>query len=353
MQTMRALRLTTWGQEAELVEVPVPTPGPRDVLLRVGGAGACQSDLHLMHEFEAATAPWRPGFVLGHENAGWVAAAGSDVRHFAEGEAVAVMGAWGCGACERCKHGNDPYCDRPAAAGAPGGGGGLGLDGGMAEYMVVRDADRHLVRLPDSLPPDVAAPLTDAGLTPYHAVRRSLGKLRDPRTTALVIGVGGLGGFGVQVLKALTAARIVAVDSRDEARQAAAAYGADHVLAPGDGTPKQLRELTDGRGVDVVLDFVGASATLELAAAVVRPLGDLTIVGAGGGHATVGFGVLPYEVSVQTTFWGSLPELAEVVDLAARGILRPQVSHYRLDDAVTAYRDLASGAVSGRAVVVP
>src|SRR6266542_2467990 len=105
---MKAFRLTAWGEEGELVEAPVPTPGPRDALLKVGGAGACQSDLHLMHEFEAATAPWQPGFVLGHENAGWVTNVGAEVRRFAEGDAVVVMGAWGCGACGRCAHGNDP-----------------------------------------------------------------------------------------------------------------------------------------------------------------------------------------------------------------------------------------------------
>jgi propanol-preferring alcohol dehydrogenase len=353
MNRMTAFRLTEWGKEGELVEVPRPSPGPRDVLLKVGGAGACQSDLHLMHEFDAATAPWAPGFVLGHENAGWVVEAGAEVRRFAEGDAVAVMGAWGCGRCERCTEGNDPYCDDPGSSPAPGGGGGLGLDGGMAEYMVVRDADRHLVALPGNLAPDLAAPLTDAALTPYHAVRRSLTKLANPRSTALVIGVGGLGAFAVQILAALTATRIVAVDTREEALSAARDAGAVHSFAPDASTAGHLRDLTTGRGVDVVLDFVGNQSTVSLAAAVVRPLGDLTVVGAGGATVTVGFGVLPYEVSVQTTFWGNLTELEEVVDLAARGILRPKVTHYRLQDALAAYRDLAAGKVDGRAVITP
>lgn len=353
MTTMTAFVLTEWGKEGELVEVQRPTPGPRDVLIKVGGAGACQSDLHLMHEFDPATAPWAPGFTLGHENAGWVGEVGAEVRGFHEGDAVAVMGAWGCGLCARCRAGNDPYCDTPSAADAPGGGGGLGLDGGMAEYMVVRDADRHLVALPETLPPALAAPLTDAALTPFHAVRRSLAKLADPRATALVIGVGGLGGFGVQLLEALTSARVVAVDSRPEALTAAVEAGADHTFAPGDATASDIRDLTGGRGVDVVLDFVGNAATLALAGSVVRPLGDLTVVGAGGAHMSVGFGVLPYEVSVQTTFWGGLDELEQVVDLAARGILTPRVTSYALADALTAYRDLAAGKVSGRAVILP
>lgn len=353
MTTMTALRLTHWGKEAELAEVPRPTPGPRDVLLKVGGAGACQSDLHLMHEFDSASAPWAPGFVLGHENAGWVAEVGSEVRRFRDGDAVAVMGAWGCGACERCANGNDPYCDNPAASAAPGGGGGLGLDGGMAEYMVVRDADRHLVALPDNLPPELAAPLTDAAVTPYHAVKRSLAKLADPRSTVLVIGVGGLGGFGVQMLSALTAATVVAMDVRTDARARALEDGASLAFSPSEATAADVRDLTQGRGVDVVLDFVGNQATLDLAGSVVRPLGDLTVVGAGGANAQVGFGILPYEVSVQTTFWGNLTELAEVVDLASRGIIRPKVTHYPLAEALTAYRDLAAGRVDGRAVIRP
>jgi propanol-preferring alcohol dehydrogenase len=291
--------------------------------------------------------------VLGHENAGWVVEVGTEVRRYREGDAVAVMGAWGCGTCARCASGNDPYCDNPTASDAPGGGGGLGLDGGMAEYMVVREGDRHLVALPDSLPPDLAAPLTDAAVTPYHAVKRSLAKLADPRSTALVIGVGGLGGFGVQILSALTSARVVAVDTRDEALSRASEDGATDTVAPDAETASRVRDLTGGRGVDVVLDFVGNQGTLELAGAVVRPLGDLTVVGAGGANATVGFGVLPYEVSVQTTFWGNLTELAEVVDLAARGIIRPRVVHYALADALTAYRDLAAGKVDGRAVIRP
>lgn len=146
-----SLCLTAWKTEPELVEVPVPTPGPRDAVIRVGGAGACHSDLHLMHEFEEGVLPWGPPFTLGHENAGWVSAFGAEVRGFAEGDPVAVMGAWGCGRCEKCRAGVDTYCDNVTEAPAPGGGGGLGLDGGMAEYMLVRDAEHHLLHLPEGM----------------------------------------------------------------------------------------------------------------------------------------------------------------------------------------------------------
>ena len=353
MATMTALRLKAWQQEPILEEVPVPEPGPLDVVIRVGGAGACHSDLHLMHEFQDGAVPWGPPFTLGHENAGWVSAVGAQVEDFAEGDAVAVMGSWGCGRCRNCRLGVDTYCENVAEAPVPGGGGGLGLDGGMAEHMLVRDAARHLVRLPGGLTPEIAAPLTDAGLTPYHAVRRSLPKLADPRSTAVVLGVGGLGQMGVQILKALTAARVVALDTRAEALEAAQKSGADHVIPSDAGAAERVRELTGGVGADLVLDFVGAQPTVELAARIVRQLGDLTIVGIGGGVLPVGFFSLPYEASVQTTYWGSRSELGEVLELCTRGLLTPTVSTYSLADSMQAYRDLAEGRVVGRAVVVP
>ena len=348
---MKALRLPSWKSDPVLDEVEVPTPGPGEVLVQVGAAGACHSDLHLMHDFEPGGLPWDPPFTLGHENAGWVHTIGAGVTGFEPGQPVAVVGAWGCGTCERCLAGLETYCDRPDLAPVPGGGGGLGLDGGMAEYLLV-PAARHLVPLPDGLDPVGAAPLTDAALTPYHAIRRSAPKL-GPTATAVVIGVGGLGHLGIQVLKATTAARVVAVDVREGARDLATRCGADLALAPGDDLAAQVREFTGGRGADVVVDMVGADATLAAAAACARPLADITVVGIGGGTLPVSFFALPYEASVQTTYWGNRRELVEVLDLGARGLLSAETTIYTLDDAVRAYQDLEHGTVEGRAVVVP
>jgi propanol-preferring alcohol dehydrogenase len=349
---MRALRLNEWKSEPRLVEVPDPEPGPGQVVVRVGGAGACHSDLHLMHDFDAgAGLPWGPPFTLGHENAGWVHAVGDGVTSVAVGDAVAVYGPWGCGRCARCRLGIEIYCEDLMSAPVPGGGGGLGLDGGMADYLLVPDA-RHLLPLPAGLDPVHAAPLTDAGLTPYHAVRRSWSKL-PPGSTALVIGVGGLGHLGVQVLKATTAARVIAVDPRDEALDLAERCGADLVLRPGDGTVDTVRAATGGHGADVVLDFVGSESTLALGAAAARQLGDLTIVGIAGGVLPVSFFGVPYELSIQTTYWGTRPELVEVLDLGARGLLSPTVTTFPLEHAADAYRLLSDGKVEGRAVIVP
>ena len=233
----------------------------------------------------------------------------------------------------------------------PGGGGGLGLDGGMAEYLLV-PAARHLVPLPEGLDPVAAAPLTDAGLTPYHAIRRSWSKL-VPSSTAVVIGVGGLGHLAVQILKATTAARVVAVDSRADARGLAIDCGADHAVEPGDGALEELRDLTGGRGADAVFDFVGSDATLALGVQATRSLGDLTIVGLGGGTLPLSFFSIPYEVSIQTTYWGTRPELVEVLDLGARKLIRPTITEVGLDQAAGTYRELERGTLEGRAVVVP
>ena len=348
---MKALRLEAWQSKAVLRDVDVPEPGPGEVLVQVGGAGACHSDLHLMHDFEDGTLPWAPPFTLGHENAGWVHTLGAGVRGLEPGQPVAVVGAWGCGTCAHCRAGLETYCDHPELAPVPGGGGGLGLDGGMAEYLLVPDA-RHLVALPDGLDPSHAAPLTDAGLTPYHAVRRSREKL-TPGSTAVVIGVGGLGHLGVQVLRATSAARVIAVDAKDSARDLAKRSGADLVLAPVPDLVSRIREATHGLGADVVLDFVGSDATLATAAASARQLADITIVGLGGGVLPVSFFGVPYEVSVQSTYWGNRAELVEVLDLASRGLLHAEVTRFPLAEAPRAYDLLAQGEVDGRAVIVP
>jgi propanol-preferring alcohol dehydrogenase len=343
---MRALRLIGWKQDAELSEVPAPEPGPGEALVRIGGAGACHSDLHLMRDFEAGALPWKLPFTLGHENAGWVEATGPGVDGLEIGRPVAVYGPWGCGTCARCLEGMENYCDRPL----PGAGGGLGFDGGMAELMLVPTA-RYLVPL-DNLTPVQAAPLTDAGLTPYHAIKRSL-PLLSPGSFAVVIGAGGLGHMATQILGACTPTTIVVVDRNADALAMARNIGAHHVVAAGDDASAEIEELTKGRGADVVLDLVGSDDTLALASTVTRVLGHLTLVGIAGGTLPFTFFSPRYEVSVATTYWGTLPELLEVLDLAERGLIHAEVLQWSLEDAMHAYDAMAAGKLHGRAVVVP
>jgi propanol-preferring alcohol dehydrogenase len=344
---MKAYRFLDWLQPPELSDVPVPEPGPGEVLIRVGGAGACHSDLHIF-EYPPGKRPWVPPFTIGHENAGWVEELGTGVTGVSVGDAVAVYGPWGCGRCRACRESKENYCELMATQNALGG--GLGRDGGMAEYMLVPSA-RLLVPLGD-LHPSEAAPLTDAALTPYHAIKRSLHRLH-PGTTAVVIGVGGLGHMAVQILRALSGAQIVAVDLDPAKLALAAESGADSTVTSGQSAADEVRELTRGLGAELVLDFVGATSTIALAGACVRAEGDVTIVGAAGGEITWRFGALPPEVSLSNTFWGSGTDLIDVLELARQGRIRAHIERFPLDRVDEAYDRLRAGTIQGRAVIVP
>jgi propanol-preferring alcohol dehydrogenase len=343
---MQAVRLIEWESDPVLTEIPVPEPRGEEVLVEVAAAGLCRTDLHVMSSPPGAF-PYTLPFTLGHESAGRVAALGPEASGVEVGDPVVVYSRWGCGTCWQCANGRDNACVRTQSGPH---GGGLGRDGGLAEFLLVPSA-RYLVPAP-GLDPVRAAPLTDAALTPYHAVKLSLPQLHR-QSTAVVLGVGGLGHMAVQVLKAITPARIVAVDLRAAALEMARAAGADLTL-PADGlTAEDIRSETDPDGVAVVLDFVGSNATLALAAGSVAQGGDVTFVGRAGGELRVAPGLLPYETTVRMPTWGTIADLAEVVDLAAAGKIRSEAEVYPLGDAVRAYGKLRQGEVLGRAVVVP
>ena len=221
----------------------------------------------------------------------------------------------------------------------------------MADYLLVPH-QRHLVPLPDGLDPVTAAALTDAGLTSYHAIRRSWPKL-TPDATIVLIGVGGLGHLAVQIARATTGARVIAVDVKPEALELARKVGAHHVLTSDENAAQTIRELTGGRGADVLIDFVGTADTLDLARSAARTMADVTIVGIAGGEVMLSFFSQPYAVSISTIYWGTRPELVELLALAARGDISVESTTYSLADGARAYRDLHDGRVSGRAVVVP
>ncbi|MFI7350898.1 NAD(P)-dependent alcohol dehydrogenase [Streptomyces sp. NPDC049936] len=344
---MKALQYRTIGAPPEVVTVPDPEPGPGQVLLKVTAAGVCHSDIAVMG-WPAEAFPYELPLTLGHEGVGTVAALGAGVTGLTEGDAVAVYGPWGCGICAKCAEGKENYCLRADALGIrpPG----LGRPGSMAEYLLVDDA-RHLVPL-DGLDPVAAVPLTDAGLTPYHAIKRSLPKL-VPGSTAVVIGAGGLGHVAVQLLRALTSARVVALDVAEDKLRLAREVGAHEVVLSDAKAADAVRELTGGLGAEAVFDFVGVAPTVRTAGAVAAVEGDVTLVGIGGGSLPVGFGVLPFEVSVTAPYWGSRSELIEVLDLARSGAVSVHTETYTLDDAPLAYERLHAGEVNGRAVILP
>lgn len=344
---MKAYQLTAWQSPPEMRDVSVPEPGPGEVLIKVGGAGACHSDLHLM-EWPEGTMDFDLPFTLGHENAGWVEALGAGVEGLDVGEAVAVYGPWGCGRCRACRLSAENYCERQAEIGAFGG--GLGLDGGMAEYMLVPHP-RLLLSLGDLDPRD-AAPLSDAALTPYHAIKRSL-HLLVPGSTAVVIGVGGLGHMAVQILRAISPAKVIAVDTSAEKLALAREVGADETVEPGEGAAERIRELTGGRGAELVLDNVGADDTLALSSEITRFEAHLTVVGLAGGKLQFAFGALPFESQLTIPYWGTAVELMEVLDLARAGKIRAHVERFELDRVEDAYARMREGSLDGRAVICP
>lgn len=343
---MKALQYRTFGVGPEIVELPKPIPGPGEVLLRVTAAGVCHSDQFLMSLPAEGYLFGELPLTLGHEGAGVVEAVGPGVARVSVGEAVLVYGPWGCGRCHACAQGRENYCMDPGDIRAPG----LGSPGSMAEYMVVDDA-RHLVPLGD-LDPVQNVSLTDAGLTPYHAIKRSIPHL-GAGTFAVVIGVGGLGHAGIQILRAMTGATIIAVDVSSEKIELATAVGAHHVVISGAGAAEAIRALTGQRGAHAVFDFVGMPVTAKLAGEIVGTEGEVSIVGVGGGAVAVGFATTAFDVSVRAPYWGSRSELLEVLELARRGQLVIETEIYSLEEGPRVYEKLAAGMIRGRAVLVP
>ncbi|GAA1661074.1 oxidoreductase [Citricoccus zhacaiensis] len=345
---MRAVVFENYQTFPELKDVEKPVPGPGEVLLKVAGAGACHSDVAIFQDFtEGAPGAQRPEFTLGHENSGWIEELGPGVEGLNKGDAYLVYGPIGCQHCRACSRGQDTYCEN--AATMPYMGVGLGRDGGMAEY--VRVPARNLVPLGDA-DPVAAASLSDAGLTPYHAIKLALPHLNGGGKYALVIGLGGLGLLGVQILKALTGATVIATDMKPEAMAEAERLGA--VTVPGgEGQIERIREITGGRGVDAAFDFVGVAPTVKTAMESTARQGRCTIVGIAGGSYDWSFFTAPYEVELTSTYWGTIEELYEVVDLFKAGQLEPMYTTYPMDRALEAYQALVDGKISGRAVVVP
>lgn len=344
---MRAVRLHSAGRALRIEEVPLPETSGTTVRVRVGGAGVCHTDLHIVDGTQPRVDLPR---TLGHEVAGWVDAIGPDAERamrqarLAIGDAVVVYGGWGCGTCDQCTTGEEQRCERSIAP-------GFQADGGYAEAMLVPHP-RHLVAIGD-LDPVHAAPLADAGITPYRAVRRAEAWLR-PGARVLVIGAGALGQFALQFLRLLPDAGsdlVIGVRELDPMRlERAADLGADVGLL---AVEPELTLAGLGGRADVVLDFVGNDATLAHASQVVAPGGAILLVGEAGGHLPFGFDAPTIEAWVTTVAWGSPDDLRQVVRLARRNRMRWTTEAVPLGDAAAAHDRLRAGTVEGRLVLVP
>jgi len=341
---MKAVRLHAYGQHPALEEVAEPgITGPWDVIIRVGGAGLCRTDLHIIEgQFRERSAVTLP-YTLGHENAGWVQAIGSAVSNVAVGDTVIVHPQISCGFCRACRAGDDMHCSHAAFA-------GMDTDGGMAEFL--KTSARSVVRLDSRLAPAEVAALADAGLTAYHAVKKAAALLY-PGTRAVVIGAGGLGHIGIQCLKALTPAEIIVVDRSHEALELSKGWGADHVVYANGQQVRMVREITDGQGAEIILDFVGEGGSLADGVAMLRRAGSYYLIGYGGQLAVPAIDVIGNEINFVGNLVGTYNDLVELMTLTRQGKVTLHTRIYPLEAAVQAIHDLETGQLRGRGILVP
>lgn len=343
---MKAARLHGYGEELRVEEVPAPEiTHPLDVIVRIGGAGLCRTDLHFIQGMweEQADVPLDFPFTLGHENAGWVEAVGEAVHHVEVGDPVICHVQMTCGVCLPCRAGDDMHCENGVFP-------GIDTDGGFAELL--RTNARTLVTLPDGVEPAQVAAHADAGLTAIHAVKKAAAQLSAGQH-CVIIGIGGLGHIGLQCLDAMSAATIIAVDTREESLELAREWGADHTVLADGGQVDAVRELTEGRGAEAVIDFVGEFGVPEWGRQLLRGHGSYFVVGYGDTIEVPAIQVIFNEHSFVGNLVGSYVDLVELMTLAARGRVTLHTERYGLEDINRAIADLEEGRIQGRAIIVP
>jgi NAD+-dependent secondary alcohol dehydrogenase Adh1 len=341
---MKAVRLHEYGDRPVLEEVAEPEiTAPLEVIVRIGGAGLCRTDLHIIEGQWKEKSGVELPYTLGHENAGWVHEVGSAVTNVAKGDAVIVHPLITCGLCHACRAGDDMHC---AANLFPG----ISTNGGFAELL--KTNARAVVKLPDGVEPKDVAAHADAGLTAYHAVKKAE-PLLYPGTTAVVIGAGGLGHIGIQSLKVLTAARVIVVDRSEGSLELARECGADDVVLADGEEVEAIRERTNGLGAEAVIDFVGEGGALEDSIAMLREGGTHYVIGYGGVLSIPAIDVISAEINFVGNLVGTYNDLAELMTLQAEGKVSLHTSAYPLDAVNEAMDDLDGGRLHGRGILIP
>ena len=341
---MRAVQVVGYHQPLQLTDVPAPQPtGPFDVIVKIGGAGVCRTDLHILEGQWAEKSGVALPYTIGHENAGWVSAVGTAVTNVREGDKVIVHPLITCGLCRACRFGDDVHCESSQFP-------GIDTDGGYAEYL--RTSARSVVRIDESLEPADVAALADAGLTAYHAAAKAARRLRAG-DRCVVIGAGGLGHIGIQVLKAISPAEIVVVDRNPDAVKLALSIGADHGVVAGGDQVEQVQALTDGKGAEVVVDFVGEGGSTKEGVQMLRRAGDYHVVGYGESLDIPTIDIISTEINFIGNLVGSYNDLVELMALAAQQKVTLHTSKYSLDRYQDAIDDLDAGRIRGRAILVP
>jgi NAD+-dependent secondary alcohol dehydrogenase Adh1 len=342
--TMKAVRVHEYNKRPVVEDVPDPKVSePLDVLVEVGGAGLCRTDLHIVEGQWAEKSGVTLPYTIGHENAGWVREVGSAVTNVEPGDAVILHPVATCGLCRACRAGDDVHC---ANSKLPG----IDTDGGMAELLLTNA--RTVVKLDPSLRPVDVAALADAGLTAYHAVRKAV-PLLYPGTQVVVIGAGGLGHIGVQCLAAMVPAEIIVVDRSPAALELSRELGATHTVQADGGQVDAVADLTGGEGAHVVLDFVGEGGAEAEGVRMLRRAGSYFVIGYGGRIEIPTIDIISSEINVIGNLIGSYNDLDELMALTAQGKVSLHTKTYPLEAVNDAMDDLESGRLRGRGILVP
>ncbi|MBX7434895.1 NAD(P)-dependent alcohol dehydrogenase [Mycobacterium sp. Y57] len=341
---MKAVQVVGYHTKLQLTDIPEPkVQGPLDVIVRIGGAGVCRTDLHILEGQWAEKSGVTLPYTIGHENAGWVHAVGDAVTNVAPGDKVILHPLTTCGLCRACRFGDDVHCERSQFP-------GIDTNGGYAEYL--RTTARSVVKIDDALEPADVAALADAGLTAYHAAAK-VARTTRPGDVCVVIGAGGLGHIGIQVLKAISGVTVVVLDRNRDAVELAEDVGADVGIAA-DGTHiEQVLALTGGHGAEAVLDFVGEGGATKEGVAMLRRAGNYFVVGYGENIDVPTIDIISTEINFIGNLVGSYNDLQELMVLAAQGKVALHTNKYPLDDFQSAIEDLDAGRVRGRAILVP
>ena len=341
---MRAVQAVAYHQNLEMKDVPEPElQGPLDVIVKIGAAGVCRTDIHILEGQWAEKSGVQLPYTIGHENAGWLHEVGEAVTNVKVGDKVILHPLLTCGQCRACRLGDDVHCENNQFP-------GIDTDGGYAEYL--RTSSRSCVKLDDSLEPADVAALADAGLTAQHAAAKAA-KLLRPGDVCLIVGAGGLGHIGIQCMAAMSSATLVVLDRNPDALTLAKELGADvGIVADGSHVEKVL-ELTGGHGAQAILDFVGEGGATAENVAMLRRAGFYYVIGYGENIDVPTIDIISTEINFIGNLVGSYAGLQDLMALAAQGKVTLHTQQYRLEDFQQAIDDLEAGTVRGRAILVP